>query len=75
MVGKVFLKITYGMFFLKQLTKQCMQYYSMFVNAKELYVYMSGDISNCFLLAIDIRVRETISRVGCEVPRGMFKEQ
>lgn len=38
-------------------------------------MYLSDDVSNCFLAAVDVRIMETISRVGCEVPRGMFREQ
>ena len=32
-------------------------------------IYLSDDMSNSFLLAIDIRIGEKFSRVGSEVPR------
>lgn len=38
-------------------------------------IYLSDDMSNSFLLAIDVRIGEKFSRVGSEVPRGAFKEQ
>lgn len=38
-------------------------------------IYLSDNVSNGFLLAIDVRIGEKGSRVGSEVPRGVFKEQ
>lgn len=32
-------------------------------------IYLSDDTSNSFLLAIDVRIEETFSRVRSDVPR------